>query len=80
MALTVPQFLVAPHVVAATDLAWVGPERMVRNYSRSLPVVARPVPFDLEGFTLVAYWHEREHKDPAHRWFRATLATIARDV
>lgn len=80
MALTVPQFLVAPHVVAATDLAWVGPERMVRNYPRSLPVVARPVPFELEGFTLVAYSHEREHKDPAHRWFRATLATIARDV
>jgi len=78
--LTVPQFLVAPHVVAVTDLAWVGPERMVRNYSGSLPVVARPVPFELEGFTLVAYWHEREHKDAAHRWFRATLATIARDV
>lgn len=80
VALIVPQFLVAPHVVAATELAWVGPERMVRGYAASLPVVARPVPFELGGFTLVAYWHEREHKDPAHRWFRGTLATIARDV
>ena len=80
VALTVPQFLVAPHVVAVTDLAWVGPERMVQSYAASLPVVARPVPLELEGFTLVAYWHERAHKDPAHRWFRGALATLSRDV
>lgn len=78
--LTLPQFLVAPHVVAATDLAWVAPERMVKSYSGSLPVVARPVPFELDGFGIVAYWHEREHKDAAHRWFRATLAGLAREV
>jgi DNA-binding transcriptional LysR family regulator len=30
------------------------------------------------GFDVIAVWHARMHQDPAHRWMRELLATIAR--
>ncbi|MCC6750329.1 MAG: LysR family transcriptional regulator [Deltaproteobacteria bacterium] len=76
--LTVSQFLVAPHVVAHSDLAWTAPTRIAKAYARLLPLVLRPVPLPLGGFTLAQLWHERQHRDPAHLWFRARLAEVAK--
>lgn len=76
--LQVPQFLVAPHVVAGSDLIWTAPERMARAYVGLLPLVTRPVPVALEGFTVWQSWHERRHRDPAHAWLRARVLAAAR--
>ncbi len=76
--LTVPQFLVAPHVVTGSDLIWTAPERMARAYVGLLPLVTRPVPIALEGFTVWQSWHERRHRDPAHAWLRARVLSAAR--
>lgn len=76
--LTVPQFLIAPHVVTGSDLIWTAPERMARAYVGLLPLVTRPVPVALEGFTVWQCWHERRHRDPAHAWLRARVLAAAR--
>ncbi|MDB4931794.1 MAG: LysR family transcriptional regulator [Myxococcaceae bacterium] len=75
--LMVPQFLVAPHVVAGSDLVWTAPERMARAYAKLLPLVLRPVPIALEGFTVWQSWHERRHRDPGHAWLRARVHAVA---
>ena len=75
--LMVPQFLVAPHVVAGSDLVWTAPERMARAYAALLPLVLRPVPIPLEGFTVWQSWHERRHRDPGHAWMRARVRAVA---
>jgi len=30
-------------------------------------------PVDIPGFTKLAVWHERTHRDPGHRWVRSIL-------
>ena len=42
-----PQFLLAPHVVAASELVWTAPERMARAYAALLPLTVVPVPIDI---------------------------------
>jgi DNA-binding transcriptional LysR family regulator len=37
-----------------------------------LRIVAPPV--DIPGYEMSMYWHERVHRDPAHRWLREFIA------
>jgi len=77
VALYVPQFLVAPHVVAHTDLVWTAPERIARAYATTLPLTIRAVPLALDGFLVSQVWHERMARDPAHQWLRGLVARVA---
>ncbi len=69
IALVVPTFSAAPAILAGCDLIAVLPERMTIGLEATISSFPTPVP--VEGFDLVAYWPERLHLDPAHRWFRA---------
>ncbi len=79
VALMVPHFLVAPHVVAGTDLVWTAPERMARPYAEKLGLVVRPMPVPVRGFTVSMVWHARHDRDPAHAWLRAQVAAAGED-
>lgn len=78
VALSVPHFLVAPHVVARSDLVWTAPESMARSFAQLLPLVVRPLPLRIEGFVMLQLWHERHQRDPAHVWLRRQVAAAAR--
>lgn len=78
VAVTVPHFLAAPEIVRATDAVVTLGARLAKALSQGLVLVAPPVP--LPGFTVVMYWHERNNADPAHQWFRAQLAKVARRI
>ena len=69
--LSVPHFLFVLSAVASTDLVAMVPERLVRDVP-ALRVVAAPV--DVPGYEMSMLWHERVHRDPAHRWLRETIA------
>jgi DNA-binding transcriptional LysR family regulator len=77
VALMVPQFLIAPAVVARSDLAWTAPEHVARAMQQSHGLVIKPVPIALEGFSLYLRWHDRFDRDPAHQWLRALLVAAA---
>lgn len=77
VAVAVPHFLVVPHVIAATDLIATLANRLVALLGPGLGLVRKPPPFPLPGFSIAMAWHERNHHDPAHRWFRDELAAIA---
>jgi len=74
--LTVPHFLVAPHVIATTDLVWTAPGGLARAFPH-LPLVVREPPFRTEGFTVVMRWHVRLDRDPGLRWLRGVLRAVA---
>lgn len=74
--LSVPHFLMAPAVVAQTDLIATVPSRVARAFVGALPVVALPPPLPLPGFSVAMSWHERQHHDPAHQWLREQLARL----
>lgn len=70
--LSVPHFLFVMSALASTDLVAMLPSRLVRD-NRGLQVVEPPVP--MPGFEMAMLWHERSHRDPAHRWLREHIAS-----
>lgn len=78
VAVTVPHFLVAPYVVASTDLILTLPLRLADLLVKQLNLVILPPPLELAGFSIHMIWHERTHYDPGHRWLREQLAGILR--
>jgi len=70
VAVRLPHFLVAPLLVAKTDLVLTAPARVLRAFAGQarLHVFAPPLP--IPPFTLHQVWHARHHADAAHKWFR----------
>ncbi|MFM0643931.1 LysR family transcriptional regulator [Paraburkholderia bryophila] len=69
--LSVPHFLFMVSALASTDLVGMVPARLVRENS-ALRMVEPPV--EVPGYEMAMLWHERVHRDPAHRWLRDTIA------
>jgi DNA-binding transcriptional LysR family regulator len=78
--LSVPSFLVAPLVVAETDLISTGPERLLSRMSERFPIVLLPPPLKLARFELCLVWHSRRDHDPAHSWLREAILRVSRDM
>jgi DNA-binding transcriptional LysR family regulator len=76
IAMTVPHFLVAPFVVANSDLVLTAPERLVAPFIKSLGLRRLELPLKLPGYKLSQVWAARVRDDEAHRWLRATIAGL----
>ncbi len=78
VACAVPHFLLAPHVVASSDLVLTVGARVAEAFAKVLPLRVVEAPVALPGFRMSLAWHERQHRDPAQRWFRAQVAEAAK--
>ena len=78
IALTVPHFLVAPLVVAQTDLVLTLAERLARTFAGMLPLRIVSLPLHVPGFSTTQFWHERQNQDPAHAWLRGLIAEVCK--
>ncbi len=80
VAVAVPHFLVAPHIVAASDLVVTLAERVANAMAKPLGLVAIAPPKELRltGFSVSLFWHERTQDDPARRWLRDLIADEAK--
>jgi DNA-binding transcriptional LysR family regulator len=80
VAVAVPHFLVAPYVVASSDLVLTLARRVADLLAAPLrlAVLAPPPELGVTGFTVSAMWHDRTHDDPARRWLREVLVQEAR--
>jgi DNA-binding transcriptional LysR family regulator len=79
-ALALPHFMVAPYVVAATDLVITLAERIARHFALHLPLVLRAPPMPLPVFSMAVVWHARSEHDPAQRWFRDLLRRVVSEL
>jgi DNA-binding transcriptional LysR family regulator len=80
VALATPHFLIAPLVVAQTNLILTLAERVARFFAAHLPLRLLEPPVKLSGFDTPQIWHERMHHDPAHQWLRGVLAELGQVV
>ncbi|MGK3997623.1 LysR family transcriptional regulator [Sorangium sp. So ce1024] len=80
VALQIPHFLVAAHIVAQTDLVLTVPARIAQVFADMEALRVMKPPVELGGFSLDQVWHERQAKDPAHMWLRGIFAELARDT
>ncbi|WP_172331757.1 LysR family transcriptional regulator [Mangrovicoccus sp. HB161399] len=72
VALSLPNFLLLPEVIRATDLVAVVPEPMAAACGPGICRAAPPVA--LPGSQIYLGWHRRLQGDPAARWFRGLVA------
>lgn len=77
VALTVPHFLVAPRVIARTDLVLTLAGRVADAFAEHEGLVVVPPPLALSGFSFHALWHVRRTRDPGHAWLRAKVLDAA---
>jgi DNA-binding transcriptional LysR family regulator len=80
VALTVPHYLQALHVVAQSDLIAVLPERLIHAYAGILHVDAVAVPLDVGTFDEYILHPARNHADPGCVWLRRVLMTVAKSL
>ncbi len=80
VALTVPHYLQALHVVAQSDLIAVLPERLIHAYAGILHVDALAVPLDVGTFDEYILHPARTHADPGCVWLCRVLLEIAKSL
>jgi DNA-binding transcriptional LysR family regulator len=82
VAVMVPHFMIAPHLVAASDLVLTLARRVADVLAKplNLAILAPPRELGLAGFRMSAVWHERTQNDPAQRWIREQVVEVARRV
>jgi DNA-binding transcriptional LysR family regulator len=80
IAVAVPHFLAAPHIVAQTDLVLTMAARIAASFASVLPLRILELPFELPPVRGSMLWHERHTSDPAHTWFRQRLAEMVDQV
>jgi DNA-binding transcriptional LysR family regulator len=77
IACAVPHFLVAPHLIASSDMVLTLGERVARSFATQLDLVLLTPPLELGGITVSQIWHERSTGDAGHAWFRSLLREVA---
>jgi DNA-binding transcriptional LysR family regulator len=75
-----PNILIVPAVVAATDMIATVPVRVADEAAATLNIKKVRAPFKLSDPDISMFWHELNHRDPGHVWFRNVIQEIARDI
>jgi DNA-binding transcriptional LysR family regulator len=78
-AMEVPNAMLLPLVLEATDLVTVTTASLAEVMCKYHPVMAYPLPNPLDSAYLNSYmiWHRSMTADPAHRWLREQFQAVA---
>ena len=71
----VPSPAMIPDLIRDTDLIATVPTRVAAVMGKDVRTIPCPVP---APFDVMAYWTERTHKSPMHKWVREELSKIVR--
>jgi DNA-binding transcriptional LysR family regulator len=74
--LTVNQFTTGAQIAAASDLLSIIPVQLIGTSRMEDLLAWTRLPFELPPLKIDMLWHEREGRDLAHRWLRATLKEV----
>ncbi|MFZ4739060.1 MAG: LysR substrate-binding domain-containing protein [Bradymonadia bacterium] len=75
-----PHFLLAPPLLARTDLLMTVPRAVLADVAPRFGLVALPCPVKLAPIELSMFWSAQLDRDPAVEWFRRVLSESAADV
>ncbi|MBW9051135.1 LysR family transcriptional regulator [Rhizobium mesosinicum] len=73
VAASVPLFMTAMPVVAASDMISMVPRRMALEHGEKFGLVHRPPPFPMEPFALSIVTHKRHRTDASLAWFQSIV-------
>jgi DNA-binding transcriptional LysR family regulator len=69
--LRVPSFIAGAIVASQTDGIATLPANLANSIAGPLDLAVFNAPIPLPRIEIAQYWHERYHRDPAHRWLRS---------
>jgi len=73
IAVRIQNYLVAAKIAQETDLLWTTPKVLAKAYH----LHSMSLPFDVDPLVWNLYWARSTEEDPANRWLRCKLASIA---
>lgn len=74
---TVDQFSIIPLLVMGTERIVTMHRRIAEEMARRFAVTLFPAPFEMQPLCEVMVWPRYLEEDPAHRWLRAAVQTVA---
>jgi len=80
VAVQLPTVLVAPFIIAHSDLLMTVPRQAALTLQNAAPVALFPMPFEMPRYTLKIYQHTRRASTPAHRWILGQLLATVPDL
>jgi DNA-binding transcriptional LysR family regulator len=80
IALSIPHFLVAPSILARTNLIATLPARVAREFASGLDLKIWPCPIPLKGFSVYMRWHQSTQNNAACIWLRSLIQAIATSI
>lgn len=79
VAISVPHFLVAPFIVANTNLVVTLAERVAKTYANILNLRIFSLPLNSEGFSMTMLWHTKNNGDKASIWLRKMISESSKE-
>jgi DNA-binding transcriptional LysR family regulator len=73
-------FLSVPLALGGTDLIATVPLSFARMFAKQYPLQVVEPPIRLPRIRYAAYWHERNQKEPGHRWLRDMVSAVAKTL
>jgi DNA-binding transcriptional LysR family regulator len=80
VAVVVPTFTSASHIVLTSELIGLLPERYARRVAATSGARIFPIDVDLPLITISQAWHLRHDNDPAHQWLRHQIEVVMADT
>jgi DNA-binding transcriptional LysR family regulator len=75
-----PHFLVAPSILARTNLIVTLVERIAQEFAPTLNLKILPCPLPLKGFSVSMRWHQSMRDLATNSWLRGVIAEVAMEV
>jgi DNA-binding transcriptional LysR family regulator len=76
VAVTVPHFLMAPHLIRASDMTLTFPRRLVAVIAHPFGLITRPIPLPLPEFVAKAVWLKRNDGHQPLIWLRQLIREV----
>lgn len=70
-------FMMAPHIIAQSDLLLTCPYQLAKTFARILPLRLLEPPIEPFHYHEYQAWHRRFDADPAHQWLRGLVKRAA---
>ncbi len=77
IALSLPHFLIAPFILAQTDLVATLAQRIALAFAQSQSLTLLSPPLPISGFSVFMRWHQSSDHSPACQWLRSIMADIS---
>lgn len=77
---TINNWLAMPAVLAGTKLIGVAPSRIAELYAPGFGLAVVPLPLEVRPIPMYMIWHESRDDHHAHRWLRAQLKRVCRNL